>query len=180
MLISATQHAANQQNARLSTGPRTPAGKTAVRLNALKYGLRARDLLLPGEDPAEYQQLWDDLESDWQPQNRTERLHLEQMATSQWLLARMARGERLIYEADLPLEKQLALLREVSTQRARLERSFTSAMHALEQLQKQPAAHSQAKPAAKDSSPFELHRYNMSESTADHPALCAPTPADTR
>ncbi len=180
MLISAKQHAANQQNARLSTGPKTPEGKAAVRLNALKYGLRARDLLIPGEDPAEYQQLWDDLAADWQPQNRTERLHLEQMATAQWLLARLARGERLIYEADLPLDKQLALLREVSTQRARLERSFTSAMQALQQLQKQPKSLPQAKPAARESSPLELHRYKMSESTADHPALCAPAPFDTR
>ncbi|HUE02787.1 MAG TPA: hypothetical protein VMR62_24690 [Bryobacteraceae bacterium] len=180
MLISATQHAANQQNARLSTGPRTPAGKTAVRLNALKYGLRARDLLLPGEDPAEYQQLWDDLESDWQPQNRTERLHLEQMATSQWLLARMARGERLIYEADLPLEKQLALLREVSTQRTRLERSFASAMHALEQLQKAPKSRPKEKPAPHVSSPDEHNTYRMSAPLADQTVLCTPAAADTR
>jgi uncharacterized membrane protein YccC len=151
-----------------------------VRLNALKYGLRARDLLLPGEDPAEYQQLWDDLESDWQPQNRTERLHLEQMATSQWLLARMARGERLIYEADLPLEKQLALLREVSTQRARLERSFASAMHALEQLQKAPKSRPKEKPAPHVSSPDEHNTYRMSAPLADQTVLCTPAAADTR
>ena len=97
MLISDKQHEANRQNAQQSAGPATPEGKAAVRLNALTYGLRARDLLRPNDDPEEYKQLWDDLVSDWQPQNRTERMHLEQMATSQWLLARFAKSERRIY-----------------------------------------------------------------------------------
>ena len=72
----------NQQNAQHSTGPKIPEGNTAVRLNALKYGLRARSTLLPGGNPEDYMQLSDDLEADWQPKNRTERLHLETMATS--------------------------------------------------------------------------------------------------
>ncbi|MGA2738055.1 MAG: hypothetical protein ABSG65_11470 [Bryobacteraceae bacterium] len=55
MLICDKQHEANQQNAQQSTGPKTPEGKAAVPLNALKYGLRARDLLLPRDDPEEWQ-----------------------------------------------------------------------------------------------------------------------------
>ena len=69
-------------------------GKSAVRLNALRYGLRARSILLPGENPEEYHQLCADLEADWQPQNRTEQLLLEQMAVAQWKLARIKVGER--------------------------------------------------------------------------------------
>jgi hypothetical protein len=56
------------------------------------------------------------------------------------LLARIARGESRIYEADIRSEEQLPLLREVAAQRTRLERSFTSAMVALKQLQKQQGA----------------------------------------
>ena len=41
---------ANRRNALKSTGPKTPEGKTAVRLNALKHGLLSRETLLPGED----------------------------------------------------------------------------------------------------------------------------------
>ena len=41
---------ANRRNALKSTGPRTPEGKTAVRLNALRHGLRSEEILLPGED----------------------------------------------------------------------------------------------------------------------------------
>ena len=41
---------ANRRNALKSTGPKTPEGKAAVRLNALKHGLRSEEVLLPGED----------------------------------------------------------------------------------------------------------------------------------
>jgi hypothetical protein len=50
------------------------------------------------------------------------------MSTSQWSLARIARGENRIYEANIPIEEQFPPLREVASQRTRLERSFTSAM----------------------------------------------------
>ena len=41
---------ANSRNALKSTGPKTPEGKAAVRLNALKHGLLSQAVLLPGED----------------------------------------------------------------------------------------------------------------------------------
>jgi hypothetical protein len=41
---------ANRRNALKSTGPKTPEGKAAVRLNALKHGLLSQEILLPGED----------------------------------------------------------------------------------------------------------------------------------
>src|ERR1035438_10423158 len=56
------------------------------------------------------------------------------MAIAQWLLARLAKGESRIYEAALPLEKQLALLDRVSKQRVRLEHSFRDAMRELKQI----------------------------------------------
>ena len=49
-MTSDKQADANRRNARKSTGPKTPEGKAAVRLNALKHGLLANDVLLPGED----------------------------------------------------------------------------------------------------------------------------------
>jgi hypothetical protein len=41
-MTSERKIAANRQNARKSTGPRTAAGKTRVRRNALRHGLAAR------------------------------------------------------------------------------------------------------------------------------------------
>ena len=40
---------ANRLNAQHSTGPSTPEGRAAVRLNGLKYGLYAETLILPSE-----------------------------------------------------------------------------------------------------------------------------------
>ncbi len=134
MLISQKQHAANLRNALLSTGPNTTEGKAAVRLNALRYGLRARSLLLPGEDPEEFERLFAGLEADWRPQNQTERLLVEQMAVAQWKLARLETGESSILEQSMAAEKQLALLDRFSVQRARLERSFSSGMRELQRL----------------------------------------------
>jgi hypothetical protein len=39
---------ANRQNALKSTIPKTPEGKDAVRLNAMKHGLLCQEVLLPG------------------------------------------------------------------------------------------------------------------------------------
>jgi hypothetical protein len=136
MLISEKQHAANCRNALLSAGPATPEGKAAVRLNALRYGLRARSLLLPGEDPAEFERLFAGLEADWRPQNQTERLLVEQMAVAQWKLARLEVGECSILAQSIPAERQMALLDRFSIQRNRLERSFSKAMQELQHLRK--------------------------------------------
>jgi hypothetical protein len=97
MLISEKQQEANRKNSQHSSGPKTPAGKAAIRFNALTYGLRTRASILPDENAADYSQLWDELEADWQPQTRTERLYLETMVTSQWLLRRVAESEQRIY-----------------------------------------------------------------------------------
>jgi hypothetical protein len=151
MLISEKQREANRRNALLSTGPVTAGGKAAVRLNALRHGLRARTILLPGENAAEYQQLCNDLESDWQPQNRTQQLLVEQMAVAQWKLARLEVGERSIFTQPMPAERQMALLDRFSSQRNRLERSFAKAMSQLEHLQKTRPAR-QEQPVTKQDS----------------------------
>jgi hypothetical protein len=191
MLISEKQHEANRQNALHSTGPTTPEGRAAVRLNALTYGLRARSTLLPGEDPEEYKQLWAALESEWQPQTPTERLHLEQMCTSQWLLARIAAGESQVYESNLPTADQFMLLGQVSKYRTSLERSFASALRELKQSKRERQARPQPQPAqtakpepvtatppAEPAAPPP--NYVMSEATEIHQVFCAPATTDSR
>jgi hypothetical protein len=83
-MASIKQVEANRHNSQKSTGPRTPEGKAAVRLNALRHGLCARTAVLPTENAEEFHQLCADLETEWQAQGRTEQYLLEQMAVSQW------------------------------------------------------------------------------------------------
>ncbi|MGO4882597.1 MAG: hypothetical protein ACLP59_17540 [Bryobacteraceae bacterium] len=138
MLVSEKQQKANRRNARKSTGPITPEGQEAVKFNALKYGLRTRSLFLPCEDPAEFDQLWEDLMSDWHPVNSTEKYFVEQMVTAHWLLARLSHGEQRVFtEEKLNLVTQLDLLDRFSKQRARLEHSFIQAVNELQRLQKE-------------------------------------------
>src|SRR3954453_11016393 len=49
--ISPARLTANRANSLRSTGPRTPLGKSASKLNGLVHGMRAESDLLPGEDP---------------------------------------------------------------------------------------------------------------------------------
>jgi len=45
-MTSERQVEANRQNAKKSTGPRTPAGKAVVALNGMKHGLLSRESLV--------------------------------------------------------------------------------------------------------------------------------------
>src|SRR5437764_6240932 len=127
---------ANRRNALLSTGPKTPEGKAAVRLNALRHGLRAHTVVLPGEKSEAFQQLCDDLEAEWQPQTRTEQLYVEQMAVSQWKLRRMEIAEASLLVQKFGAKNQIPLVDRLWQAEARLERSFTRAQRELERLQK--------------------------------------------
>ena len=74
-----------------STGPRSAAGKDRSSQNARTHGLSSLTsvfVLLPGEDPKEWVQLVDDLNNEFQPVSRTERILVNDMAQSHWLTQR--------------------------------------------------------------------------------------------
>jgi hypothetical protein len=187
MIISDKQQEANRQNAQHSSGPKTPAGKAAIRFNALTYGLRTCATILERENAADYSQLWDELEADWQPQTRTERCYLETMVTSQWLLRRVAESEQQIYTCIAFGEDRFKMLGYVAKQRAQLERSFRTAIEDMKQSQKERQARQPqpAKPApAPVSKPAEPRvppaDYVMSEGTEARPISCSPSAPDSR
>jgi hypothetical protein len=88
--------AANRENAKKSTGPRTEAGKAASRRNAMTHGLTATRILpldAPGEAPGAYEarlEFWFD---DLQPRNVLEAAMIECACRSSWKLDRCARFE---------------------------------------------------------------------------------------
>jgi hypothetical protein len=55
-MATAAQIEANRRNCQKSTGPRTEAGKNRSKFNASDHGCRAKILVLPTEDFAEYQE----------------------------------------------------------------------------------------------------------------------------
>jgi hypothetical protein len=68
-LTSAEHSQINRNNARNSSGPKTPEGKANSRQNAMKHGLRATILALPSEDPDAIQAREDSWNDFYQPQS---------------------------------------------------------------------------------------------------------------
>jgi hypothetical protein len=89
---SERQLKANRRNAALG-GPKTPAGRAAVRFNAVDHGLAAAITILPGESPAGFEQLREDLFQDYLPANYTERFLFEEFVRCSWKLLRVRRVE---------------------------------------------------------------------------------------
>jgi len=103
MSTSPAQLAANRKNAEHSTGPRTEIGKMKAAANAVKHGLSGVHVVIPGEDPADYDTLLAGLRADLNPAGPTERFLIDQMAQAQWKLMRIARFETRLFvpSADL-------------------------------------------------------------------------------
>ena len=88
-MSSAAQLAANQTNARLSTGPVAETGKAASSRNNLRHGFRSQTVLLPGDDPAEYEALLTELTQYFAPQELIETRFVREMADAEWRLRRL-------------------------------------------------------------------------------------------
>jgi hypothetical protein len=96
-MISQKQLEANRQNARKSTGPKTPEGKATVARNPIRHGLFAQLEVLPG---LERQEDWENHRSqvmaDLAPEGHMEIILAERVALLTWRLGRTARYEREI------------------------------------------------------------------------------------
>ena len=81
-MTSAKKAQANRQNALKSTGPKTPEGKDAVRLNAVRHGLLSREVLLPSEDEGALRELNERLRDELQPVEEMESLLVDRIVTA--------------------------------------------------------------------------------------------------
>ena len=151
-MTSDKQAEANRRNASKSTGPKTPEGKAAVRLNAVKHGLLSQDILLPGEDEAAVRELGERLVAELQPVGELEDLLVEQIIAGVWRLRRLRRVEAGIFAWELdnvvrvPDKSMLGLsfIRDANSANAfsklsryetTIERSLYKALHELQRLQ---------------------------------------------
>jgi hypothetical protein len=94
---------ANKQNAQLSTGPISNHGKAIVRYNALKHGLRAEHLLLPGEDEGALEALREGLSADLEPCGTLQWCLFDLILGKLWRLRRVCSAETLQLQECLSL-----------------------------------------------------------------------------
>ncbi|HEY3439945.1 MAG TPA: hypothetical protein VGK29_04310 [Paludibaculum sp.] len=92
-MATAAQIAANQANARRSTGPRTAEGKTASARNATTHGLSSQDFVILAGQEQEFDQFMAELEAEIQPAGAIERELFAQHAHAAWTLRRCRRAE---------------------------------------------------------------------------------------
>jgi hypothetical protein len=90
------QREANRRNALQSTGPKTPEGANASKLNALRHGFRAVQTVVPGENAEDWEAHRNAILDNLAPQGALEFALAEQVAVKLWRLARVIR-----YETDM-------------------------------------------------------------------------------
>ena len=149
-MATPAQIAANRANAQKSTGPRSVEGKSVSRLNALKHGIDAASLIIPGEDPAAYDALDADYHREHRPQSPSELFHVDTMLRADWQKRRLLRVEADLHRtllaeppgaslaaallSDSPAAKLLA---RVQRQIAAFERTWYRAHTELRRARKQ-------------------------------------------
>ena len=145
---------ANRLNAQKSTGPKTPEGRAAVRLNGVTHGLTAETIVLKGESEADFTNLLASLEAEHDPVSATEEALVGQLAMATWRLRRLYHAEAGFYtfkikdtvdskkSRNLDDAAHMGLIADwnnktldmFNRQEARLERTFYRALHELQRL----------------------------------------------
>jgi hypothetical protein len=97
--VSERKRKANRENAKKSTGPKTPRGKAFSCRNALKHGLfvrEATDFEALFENPQEFQRLLNGLWEQYRPIGKAEEVEVERIALCWWRLKRAWRHENAV------------------------------------------------------------------------------------
>jgi hypothetical protein len=89
LVVSRKQLEANRANAKLSSGPKSDAGKARSRMNALKHGFSSREIVLEGEDADQFDALRAQLKVEFDPSSVIERELVDRLAGLLWRLRRV-------------------------------------------------------------------------------------------
>ena len=153
-MASPAQLTANRSNAQRSTGPRTEEGKAASRFNALKYGIEARSLVIPGEDPTALEVLALEYHQQFNPSGPLEDYLVQTIVQADWNRRRYTRVEAQIFQLllanrDASAESSQDVFtcdaaRQVFRRLAAEERSFFRALKELRRIQKERSANEEA------------------------------------
>src|ERR1035437_3736434 len=100
-MATPAQITANRANAQMSTGPRSIEGKSVSRFNALKHGMDAASIVIPGEDPADYDALAAHYHLEFRPQSPSELFHVDTMLRADWQKRRLQSVEADLFHTVL-------------------------------------------------------------------------------
>jgi hypothetical protein len=129
-MSSDAQIAANQSNAQFSTGPRTEAGKRNSSQNNFRHGLASGQILIPGEDPAEFEALRAAFFAEHKPATATQIALVNGLAQHHWFTRRAMR----LQNEHITDDRKLALYLRYQTTH---ERAFHKCLADLLKLRKQ-------------------------------------------
>ena len=117
------------------TGPKTPLGKMASSQNARKHGLCSTMLMLPDEDPEQYQILREGLLREYRPATMTEDLLVTEMCENSWRLRRVRNREAEVLHRGNTIDNPfLQVCHRYATAH---DRAFHRALRTLRQIQKE-------------------------------------------
>ena len=97
-MSTSAQLAANQQNAQLSTGPRTDAGRAVSSQNGLVHGLSSTFRVLMHENQSEFDALKQRIAGEQNPDGEHESFLVDQMVQARWRLIRIQRLENVAFD----------------------------------------------------------------------------------
>ncbi len=176
-MASERQLAANRNNAQKSTGPKTPEGRAAVRVNALKHGLAAKDLVIDPqtEKNAEFNHFLQSFLDRYRPHDPLETLLVNEVVAAAWRLRRLHRTETGFWKLRLTdlkeeidskyqeignRERLAFVLRDdslgpnsltiLSRYEAKIERAFYRALHELLRVQTERMGYALLPPSLAD------------------------------
>lgn len=110
IMTSARQFAANRLNATRSTGPRTIAGKSRSRRNALKHGLTGTTIVHGVEDAETYRIFHDRLKRRYRPRCAMEEELVGRLVSLLWRLRRANAIETELFAMHIPQARRATIV----------------------------------------------------------------------
>jgi len=130
--------AANQANGKQSHGPTTQEGIERIRAANTRHGFYSKgpaaEMRALGEDPEQYEQLYDSLLADWQPENEYQTSLVRRMARLMWRLERFDRIQEslMVYQLQALDHDRASDLRELTAKHERVVPKLRALMQALD------------------------------------------------
>ncbi|HXP83105.1 MAG TPA: hypothetical protein VN841_00205 [Bryobacteraceae bacterium] len=169
-------------NGAQSHGPATPEGKAAASQNSLRHGLNSKQVVLPGEDPEEFDRHRAAYLQIYRPQDHAEKHLVETIAAAAWRLKRMMQIETaMLSDENADLFRTLGLIARYENQLNRTQDLAIKRLAALQENRpaslKAPAPIQRNEPKdTSDLSELDLHRAIHDALTMPVPRQAPPTP----